>query len=72
MNQCDFIDLLIYFQAIQEAIDVFQRKNETFKLASKEMDVEVSVSCRIGILSPAAETHGSCSCTDVCCMTVKR
>ncbi|XP_078138099.1 FYVE, RhoGEF and PH domain-containing protein 4-like isoform X1 [Centroberyx gerrardi] len=31
-----------WIKVIQEAIDVFQRKNETFKLASKELDVEVS------------------------------
>uniref|UniRef100_A0A668ABI5 FYVE, RhoGEF and PH domain containing 4b n=1 Tax=Myripristis murdjan TaxID=586833 RepID=A0A668ABI5_9TELE len=31
-----------WIKVIQGAIDVFQRKNETFKLASKELDVEVS------------------------------
>ncbi|KAM3858993.1 FYVE, RhoGEF and PH domain-containing protein 4-like [Diretmus argenteus] len=31
-----------WIKVIQKAIDVFQRKNETFKLASKEPDVEVS------------------------------
>jgi len=34
-------------QVIQEAIDVFQRKNETFKLASKELNVEDPVSCHM-------------------------
>lgn len=33
-----------FFQVIQEAIDVFQQKNETFKLASKEPNSEDHVS----------------------------
>lgn len=33
-----------FFQVIQEAIDVFQQKNETFKLASKEPNSENHVS----------------------------
>ncbi|TKS91006.1 FYVE, RhoGEF and PH domain-containing protein 4 [Collichthys lucidus] len=33
------------FQVIQEAIDVFQKKNETFKLASKELNVGEPVVC---------------------------
>lgn len=36
-----FLPLL---QAIQGAIDEFQKKNETFKLASKELNVEEPVS----------------------------
>lgn len=33
-----------FFQVIQEATDVFQQKNETFKLASKEPNSEDHVS----------------------------
>nr|XP_019947718.1 PREDICTED: FYVE, RhoGEF and PH domain-containing protein 4-like isoform X1 [Paralichthys olivaceus] len=32
-----------WIKVIQEAIDVFQKKNETFKLASKELNVEEAV-----------------------------
>lgn len=35
---------MFYLQVIQEAIDVFQKKNETFKLASKELNVDEPVS----------------------------
>lgn len=35
-----FILTSFYFQVIQEAIDMFQKKNETFKLASKETKEE--------------------------------
>lgn len=35
---------LPYLQVIQGAIEEFQKKNETFKLASKELNVEEPVS----------------------------
>lgn len=34
----------MYLQVIRGAIDEFQKKNETFKLASKELNVEEPVS----------------------------
>lgn len=39
-----FLKQKFYFQVIQEAIDTFQEKHETFKLASKELNVEEPVS----------------------------
>ena len=38
------ISYLSCIQVIQEAIDEFQKKNETFKMASKELSVEEPVS----------------------------
>lgn len=32
-------------QVIREAIDVFQKKNDTFRLASRELTVAEPVSC---------------------------
>lgn len=34
----------VFLQVIREAIDVFQKKNETFRLASKELTVPEPVS----------------------------
>lgn len=38
------MDFTFVLQVIRDAIDVFQKKNETFKLASKELNVEEPVS----------------------------
>lgn len=35
-----FLWVLFYLQDIQEAIDKFQKKNETFRLASKEVNTD--------------------------------